>query len=107
FMYNKNTTLFFVLEHPGLKMEFNYKTDLIKGLLKQLIAKNPTYDIINAEEIKSFVTNKPPLKTPFDTTSTLFYNEESFGVFENRSNSPELHALFESIREKILCSQKP
>lgn len=107
FMYNKNTTLFFVLEHPGLKMEFNYKTDLIKGLLKQLIAKNPAYAVIDADEIKSFVTNKPPLKAPLGANNKLIYNEESFGVFENRSNSPELHALFESIRKKILCSQKP
>ena len=36
FTYIKNNTLFFVLNHPGLKMEFNYKHNLIKSLLKKL-----------------------------------------------------------------------
>lgn len=106
FMYNKHTTLFFVLEHPGLKMEFNYKTDLIKKLLKQLIIVDPSCSIIDAEDIKTFITNKPPLRAPKNNMSTLFYNEKSLGVFENRSQSPELYNLFESIREKILCLQK-
>jgi hypothetical protein len=105
FMYNKHTTLFFVLEHPGLKMEFNYKTDLIKGLLKELIVQDTTCANIDANEIKSFVTNKPPLKSPPSRPIGPFYSEASLGEFENRAKSKELHALFESIRERIKCSK--
>jgi len=105
FMYNKHKTLFFVLEHPGLKMEFNYKTDLIKGLLKQLIIQDLDCLNIDADEIKSFVTNKPPLKAPPSKAVGPFYSEASLGEFENRAKSHELHALFESIRERIKCSK--
>jgi hypothetical protein len=104
FMYNKNETLFFVLEHPGLKMEFNYKMGLIKELLKELISKDPSCKNIDAKEIKCFVTNKPPLKTPPCTPTGPFYTETSMGEFKNCATSKELHAQFESIRERILCS---
>ena len=106
FMYNKQNTLFFVLEHPGLKMEFNYKTDLIKGLLKQLIIKDPDCHIIDANEIKSFVTNKPPLTMPKIIPTGPFYTEASRGEFKNCAKSKELYESFESIRERIRCSIK-
>ena len=106
FMYNKHTTLFFVLEHPGLKMEFNYKTDLIKGLLKQLIIQDPRCANIDASEIKSFVTNKPPLNLPPSRPAGPFYTEASMGEFKNCATSKELYERFEAIRERIRCSLK-
>lgn len=105
FMYNKHRTLFFVLEHPGLKMEFNYKMELIKGLLKQLVSQDLSCQNIDADEVKCFVTNKPPLRVPPSRPTGPFYSEASLGEFKNRAKSKELHALFESIRERILCSK--
>jgi hypothetical protein len=105
FMYNKNNTLFFVLEHPGLKMEFHYKTTLIKRLLKELIAHDPECACIDAKEIKTFVTNKPPLHAPPELPTGPFYTEPSQAAFQNLATSGELHALFESIRERIRCLQ--
>ncbi|MBN2963638.1 hypothetical protein JWV37_02505 [Sulfurospirillum sp. T05] len=105
FMYNKNDTLFFVLEHPGLKMEFHYKTTLIKGLLKELIAHDPSCRCIEAQHIQTFVTNKPPLHVKPSAPTGPFYSEASKGAFVNHAASGELHSLFESIRKTIQCSQ--
>ncbi|MDR3346532.1 MAG: hypothetical protein LBS73_05085, partial [Campylobacteraceae bacterium] len=60
FMYNKNDTLFFVLEHPSFKQEFNYKKTMIKGLLKALVKQDKSCECIDAEELKFFITNKMP-----------------------------------------------
>lgn len=107
FMYNKNQVLFFVLDHPGYKMEFHYKLSLIKGLLKQLIALDPTCACIDAKEIKTFVTNKPPLHVNSPQLPTgPFYDEPSLAAFQNRAKDPEINALFESIRQTIACSKK-
>ncbi|MBE0494939.1 MAG: hypothetical protein IBX45_00870 [Campylobacterales bacterium] len=105
FMYTNNDTLFFVLEHPGLKMEFHYKTTLIKGLLKELIAHDPSCRCIEAEHIKTFVTNKPPLHVRPSAPTGPFYTEASRASFVNHATSEELHALFESIRTTIQCSK--
>ena len=108
FMYNKNQVLFFVLDHPGYKMEFHYKLSLIKGLLKQLIIMDPSCVCIDADEIKTFVTNKPPLhvKTSPHLTGP-FYDEASLAAFQNKAKDPEINALFEAIRQTIVCSKKP
>jgi hypothetical protein len=107
FMYNKNDTLFFVLEHPSLKMEFHYKATLIKGLLKALVAQHPQYASIDANHIKAFATNKPPLRPEAFSSTSLPYAERAQGHFVNLSTSDTLYSLFESIRKTIQCSAKP
>lgn len=111
FMYNKNNTLFFVLEHQGYKMEFDniqrptkYRENFIKSLLKDLIKHDPSVQAIDANHIKAFVTNKAPRQK--DTYISLpIYKERSDGEFKNRAKSQKLHKLFEEIRESI-CSHK-
>lgn len=104
FAYNKNQTLFIVLKHSGYKMEFNYKTTLIKSLLKELILKDSTCKNIDADEIKVFATNKTsPLKTK--TLKTQCYSEKSTGSFTNSTKNEKLYNTFEEIR-KIICSNK-
>jgi hypothetical protein len=104
FAYNKNQTLFIVLEHPGYKMEFNYKITLIKSLLKELIKRDFTCKCIDADEIKIFVTNKAPLTLRVKSVSGPFYEEKSLGKFKNLTNDTKLNKLFEEIRG-IICSK--
>lgn len=105
FMYNKNDTLFFVLEHPGYKMEFDYKMSLIKGLLKSLITIHKECSCIDATHLKTFITNKPKLESTTKETLPSF-KEKSKGKFINNSTNQTLHALFEEIRTCIKSSNK-
>lgn len=102
FMYQKNDTLFFVLTHPGIKMEFNYKSNLIKSILKKLIELNPQCIFMNSNNIKAFVTNKITIKEQLNSKKNKQrYKERSNASFENRSEDQELKELFEEIRKTI------
>ena len=88
-------------------MEFHYKLSLIKGLLKQLISIDPTCSCIDANDIQTFVTNKPPLHVKESSAPTgPFYDEISLATFTNHAKDPEINALFEAIRHTIACSKK-
>ncbi|OQX73436.1 MAG: hypothetical protein B6D59_05685 [Campylobacteraceae bacterium 4484_4] len=100
FFYIKNKTLFFVLNHPGMKMEFNYKHNLIKTLLNKIKDIDSSCRDLEILQIKSFVSNKIPEKSE-PVTSTLHYTERAEGAFENYATDPELKALFERIKEVI------
>ncbi len=99
FTYIKNRTLFFVLNHPGLKMEFNYKLNLIKSLLNKIKTIDVKCKIIEVDEIKSFVSNKIPTKEI--KKQNLTYKERATGEFKNSSTTKELNELFEKIRKTI------
>lgn len=105
FAYNKNRTLFLVLQHPGYKFEFDYKLDMIKTLLKKLIEVDANCSIIDADEVKTFVTNKPSILKNDNKIVGPFYIERSSGNFEINIQDESLRELFEQIREKI-CSNK-
>lgn len=102
FIYTKNDTLFFVLNHAAAKMEFDYKRNLIKGLLKQLISFYPECSLLHAQHLKAFVTNKPQALNNKTQNSMIFYAERSNGDFINASKKPKLFELFESIRGEII-----
>ncbi len=99
FTYIKNRTLFFVLNHPGLKMEFNYKHNLIKSLLNKIKDIDLKCQIIEVDTINSFVSNKIP--TPKADKKVLTYKERSSGEFTNLATSDELKELFEKIKSTI------
>ncbi len=99
FTYIKNRTLFFALNHPGLKMEFNYKHNLIKSLLNKLKDIDLKCKIIEIDEIKTFVSNKIEAKAP--KISTIIYKERANGEFQNLATDTELNKLFEEIRKMI------
>lgn len=101
FIYTKHDTLFFVLTHPSAKMEFNYKRNLIKGLLKKLETFHPKCKCINLKEIKAFVTNKKIEKNYEAKSSEIFYKERSSGNFKNEAKDEKLYELFEKIKEEI------
>lgn len=104
FMYQKNDTLFFVLKHQAYKMEFDYKLNLIKGLLKTFISFEKDCILDDVLHIKFFVTHKQysqekPI-SPLDT-----YYEKSDGNFTNNLKNEKLHSLFEQIKDIIKCSK--
>jgi len=101
FIYTKHDTLFFVLNHPSAKMEFNYKRNLIKELLKKIESFHPKCKYINLKEIKAFVSNR---KNPIEEEkieTKIYYNERSNGNFLNNAKDKTLYLLFEEIRKEI------
>ncbi len=102
FIYHKNDTLFFVLEHPSIKMEFNYKRNLIKSILNKFVEFHPECSFMANKEIKAFVTNKPKQNYyNFLTDRKVLYKERSSAKFKNFAEDKELKKLFEAIRETI------
>jgi len=101
FLYTKHDTLFFVLNHPSAKMEFNYKRNLIKGLLKTIENFHPNCKCINLKEVKAFVSNKIRQKEETKIETKIYYKERSNGEFLNNTKDNKLHAIFEEIRKEI------
>ncbi|DAB35203.1 MAG TPA: hypothetical protein CFH82_01520 [Sulfurospirillum sp. UBA12182] len=106
FIYKKNGKLFFVLNHPAGKMELDYKTDLIKSLLKKIETFNPNCSSLGVEEIVFFVSNKAIQHTQESPSSKITYEERSYGQFSNTAKDEKLYTLFEEIRKEIECLKK-
>ena len=98
FIYKKNQTLYFVLNHPGMKMEFNYKHTLIKNLLNKLKDFDENCKDVEITEIKSFVSNKIPPKKSTKAPIQRYFVEKATGCFDNRAKNRELKMLFEDIK---------
>jgi len=84
-------------------MEFNYKRNLIKSLLKEVCAHFPECSCLQVKEVQSFVTNQ---KSEEDTLivsaqSEIFYAEQATGDFQTLCEDENLRLLFESIKETI------
>lgn len=100
FMYKKNSTLFIAVTHPAMKMEFNYKLNLINTLLKEMARISPECDL-GIRETKVFVTNKTSEALGVGRSSFVSYKEHARGNFENLAKDPTLFGLFEKIRTII------
>jgi len=101
FTYVKNETLFFVLNHPGLKMEFNYKINLIKSLLKKIKHLDENCKDINITSVKAFVTNKIDFNPPKEKNPKFRYKEQASGRFYNFATDEKLKKIFQDIKEEI------
>jgi len=103
FVYTKNDTLFFVLNHPCAKMEFNYKRNLIKSLLKEVHVHFPECGCLHVNEVQAFVTNQKSEEEALvvSANSDIFYAEQATGAFETLCEDEKLRALFEAIKETI------
>ncbi|WP_419769550.1 MAG: DUF721 domain-containing protein [Candidatus Marinarcus sp.] len=93
FAYVKKEILFFVLTHPVYKMEFTHSKELIRSLLK-------TFSIANIEDIRFFVTNVIEKKEEAPQEKA-FFDERSYGIFENKIQDKKLHQKMELIRSII------
>ncbi len=102
FMYRKNRTLFFVLNHPGIKMEFNYKVTLINSLLNKIKHLDKKCADLDIENIKSFVSNKIYIKDlPANLQTAPLYKERANGEFKNLAQNEEIRKILEEIRKEI------
>lgn len=97
FGYIKHNILFFALNHPGAKQEFDNIISSIKTPLKQM----PPLKCKNFEifDVRAFVSHKKTLK--FSQHKEEMYEERAHGEFKNELHDEKLHAMFEEIRDII------
>jgi hypothetical protein len=105
FMYRKNSTLFFVLNHPGIKMEFDYKHNLIKSLLNKIKSIDKNCQNIEIDEIRSFISNKIEIKEQ-KIEIKRYYREKSKGEFEIDCKNQDLSEIFSKIKDLIKDNEK-
>jgi len=103
FAYIKNSILFFVLNHPGAKQEFDNNIQSIKSALKFHTPTECSNETI--ADIKAFVTHTPALhvKKTEDTQQKELqtYEERANGNFKIPIHDKRLKALIYSIRQII------
>ena len=100
FIYKRDKTLFFALNHPGIKMEFDYKHNLIKSLLEKIKLYDENCNNIEITKIKSFVTNRVEISKK-ETKSKKRYLERANGLFFIECENSELKEIFLDIKESI------
>jgi hypothetical protein len=99
FTYIKDKRLFIVLNHPGMKMEFHYKINLIKDLLKKVQNIDPLCKCIDIQDIKFFVSNRRSTQQKKSSMVNFNYKERSTGRFSIECQDIELKKLFIKIQE--------
>ena len=101
FAYIKNNILFFVLNHPGAKQEFDNNIQSIKSALK--FAKPDACQELNITDIKAFVTHTPSRNKPVMQQKQIkqIYHERAEGNFEISVKDEKLNQLIKSIRDII------
>ena len=100
FMYIKNRTLFFVLNHPGMKMEFDYKNNLIKSILKKIKDLDTSCQDIEIDEVKTFISNKIETSNAAPKPNRT-YREKSNASFDILSENKDIKEIFQKIQEEI------
>ena len=105
FAYMKEHTFYFVLRHPGFKMEFNYNRDLLKSLLTAFARENPSCRFMGeTERIVAFAGKY--YTQPRDEASTVpYYRESAEGDFDIRTQDEALKKKFSEIMEHIRCNR--
>ena len=99
FGYIRHNIVFFALNHPGAKQEFDNIINSIKAPLKKI----PPLSCKNFEvyDIRAFVSHKKTIKfsafNPHDET----YQERSHADFDNSIEDNKLHSIVEDIRDII------
>ena len=101
FAYFKNDILFFVLNHPGAKQEFDNNIQNIKSALK-FVQPDECMDV-SVTDIKAFVTNKQIKKSILFANEHInqVYKERATGDIEVNIKDKKLNELVESIQNII------
>jgi len=100
FAYIKNKTLFFVLNHPGAKQEFDNNIDSIKSALKFVTPKE--CEDIQIDDIKAFVTHTPTKNVTFEPKEIEHYQERAKGTFSvDMIHDEKLKNIAKTIKEII------
>jgi len=96
YLYRRNETLYFVLEHPGFVMEINYNKSLIKELLTLLAQRYETCARIKISTIKAYAKPLPPRPRP--KRWRIAYKERARGDFPCEG---EFAPILEKIKKAI------
>jgi len=99
FGYIRHNIVFFALNHPGAKQEFDNIINSIKTPLKQMPPLSCKHYQIN--DIRAFVSHKKSLKYTAAKPINVPYEERAEANFENEIHDTKLHNLFEEIRNII------
>jgi len=99
FGYIRHNIVFFALNHPGAKQEFDNIINSIKAPLKKIPPLScKEYTII---DVRAFVSHKKTMKFSPIKPSYEAYEERAEADFNNTIENQKLHHLFEDIREII------
>ena len=99
FGYIRHNIVFFALNHPGAKQEFDNIINSIKTPLKKIppiTCKN--YEIY---DVRAFVSHKKTIKFTQTKPLSVPYEERAAADFENFIADKKLHDVFEEIRDII------
>ena len=100
FAYIKNDTLFFVLNHPAGKQEFDNNIQSIKSALKFVNPEECSDTVIN--DIKAFVTHSPMKPVAKEVhKEELKYPERATGNITINIKDEKLNSLVKSIQDII------
>ena len=101
FAYFKNDILFFVLNHPGAKQEFDNNILNIKSALN-FVQPDECKEVI-VTDIKAFVTNQPIKKISLFENQSIreVYKERASGDIEVNIKDEKLNSLVKSIQDII------
>ncbi len=99
FGYIRHNIVFFALNHPGAKQEFDNIINSIKAPLKQMPPLScKKFEIF---DIRAFVSHKKSLTFTQSKPKEIHYTERSEANFENNVQDAKLHQMIEDIREII------
>ncbi|PHR55370.1 MAG: hypothetical protein COA44_10860 [Arcobacter sp.] len=99
FGYIRHNIVFFALNHPGAKQEFDNIINSIKAPLRKI----PPQTCKNFEiyDIRAFVSHKKTIKYSVIEPLNEPYEERAQANFDNEIEDEKLHKVFEEIRDII------
>ena len=104
FSYIKNSTLFFVLNHPAGKQEFDNSIKSIKSALNFYMPDECAENLF--KDIRAFVTHTPQKATKPFLIKKQFYKERAKGDFSINIEDDKLNSLVKSIQDIIKKHKK-
>ena len=99
FAYIKNDTLYFVLNHPAGKQEFDNNIQNIKSALNFHTPEECSETLIR--DIKAFVTHTPKATVKTEPKQIQKYTERATGNFNIDIKDEKLNSLVKSIQDII------
>ena len=99
FAYIKNDTLYFVLNHPAGKQEFDNNIQNIKSALNFHTPEECSETLIR--DIKAFVTHTPRTTIKTEPKQIQKYTERATGDFDINIQDEKLNSLIKSIQDII------
>ena len=100
YIYQKNSILYFVFNHPAFRAEFNYNKKHINEILKLAKQKIQECQALTFTQIRAYDKFIPP-KVELTPPSSQCYSERAKGDFVIYPKNKELSLLLSKIKEQI------